>query len=205
MADSHYLPVMLDLRKKKILLVGGGEIACEKLSRLVDCTDDITIVATECSPKMEEYIRANGFSAYRRVFEESDLEGMDIVIAAVDSLQLQAEIFEKASQRKILCNAVDLPSYCHFIFPSIIRRDDLVIAISTSGASPAIAKHMKRFIDNLIPSDIGSFLTMMRERRKELPKGKERMRYLDQLASEYMSGAAQCALQRLREVFSKSP
>lgn len=204
MSSSYYLPVMLDFRNKKTLVVGGGAIACEKLSRLVDCTDDITIVAAECSPEMEAYILQYGFSAHRRVFEESDLEGMDIVIAAVDSLELQSEIFAKANERKILCNAVDLPSYCHFIFPSIIRRDDLVIAISTSGASPAVAKHMKRFLDQLIPKDIGLFLTMMREKRSSLPKGKERMQLLDGLASEYMNTVREYALKALKSIFPKS-
>lgn len=203
MSSSYYLPVMLDLRHKKILVVGGGGIACEKLSRLVDCTDDITVVATECSPKMEEYIEQYALSAHHRAFEESDLEGIDIVIAAIDSLELQSDIFEKANERKILCNAVDLPSYCHFIFPSIIRRDDLVIAVSTSGASPAVAKHLKRFLDKLIPTDIGLFLTMMREKRSSLPKGKERMEMLDALASEYMNTVAEYALKALRNFFPK--
>lgn len=203
MANSYYLPVILDFRNKKTLVVGGGAIACEKLSRLVDCTDDITIVATECSPKMEEYIEQYGLSAHRRAFEDSDLDGMDIVIAAVDSLELQSDIFAKANERKILCNAVDLPSYCHFIFPSIIRRDDLVIAISTSGASPAVAKHLKRFLNNLIPKDIGTFLTMMREKRSSLPKGKERMQMLDKLAAEYMNTVAEYASKALKAIFPK--
>lgn len=203
MSRSHYLPVMLDMRKKKILLVGGGAIACEKLSRLVDCTDDITVVAAQCSPKMEEYIEQYALSAYRRAFEESDLDGMDIVIAAVDSLELQSEIFAKANERKILCNAVDLPAYCHFIFPSIIRRDDLIIAVSTSGASPAVAKHLKRFLEKLFPNDIGLFLTMMREKRNSLPKGKERMQILDKLASEYMQTVVKHALTVLKTIFLK--
>lgn len=201
MANSPYLPIMLDMRRRKILLVGGGAIACEKLSRLVECTEEITVVATEFSEKMEEMIRLYALIAHQRGYRESDLEGIDIVIAAVDSLELQSEIFDQATRRNILCNAVDLPAYCHFIFPSMIRRDDLVVAISTSGASPALAKQMKRFFEALIPDDIGTFLAMMREKRQALPKGKERMRHLDQLASDYVSSVAQSALQRLKGFF----
>lgn len=205
MARSPYFPMMLDMRRRKILLVGGGAIACEKLSRLVECTEEITVVATDLSDAMAEFIGQYALKVHRRAFEESDLEGIDIVIAAVDSLKLQSEIFAHANQRNILCNAVDLPEYCHFIFPSMIRRDDLIVAISTSGASPALAKQMKRFFEALIPDDIASFLMIMREKRKLLPKGKERMRHLDQLVSLYMNGAAQSALQRLREMVAKLP
>lgn len=200
MNEHNYLPVMLDLRNKKILLVGGGVIACEKLSRLVDCSVEITVVATECSPKMKEYIQKYTLTVCNRAFEESDLDGMDIVVAAVDSAQLQADIFVKATERKILCNAVDLPSYCHFIFPSIIRRDDLVIAISTSGASPAFAKHLKRLLEKLIPQDIEVFLAMMREKRSSFPKGKERMRMLDELATDYMRSVVKYMISALKTI-----
>lgn len=202
MSGSYYLPVMLDMRHKKVLVVGGGAIACEKLSRLVECTEEITVVATECSPEMEGYIGKYGFPLQRRSYEESDLEGFDIVIAAVDSLELQSQIFAQADARKILCNAVDLPGYCHFIFPSIIRRDDLIIAISTSGASPAAAKHLKRFFTSLIPENIGEFLSMMREKRSSLPKGKERMAHLDDLASQYMHTLAEYAAKAIRSIKS---
>lgn len=204
MSSSYYLPVMLDMRHKKVLLVGGGAIACEKLSRLVECSEEITIVATECTSEMETYREKYGFTVHRRPYEQSDLEGFDIVIAAVDSLELQSQIYTQAKARRILCNAVDLPAYCDFIFPSIIRRDDLIIAISTSGASPAAAKHLKRFFAALIPENIGEFLSMMREKRNSLPKGKERMRHLDEVASEYMHTVAEYASKALRAISSKS-
>jgi len=191
MSDSYYLPIMFDMRNKKILLVGGGAIACEKLGRLIECSTEITVVATECSSKMNEYIEEFALTFYNRAYKDSDLDGMDIVIAAVDSPELQLDIFNKARNKKILCNAVDLPSYCDFIFPSIIRKGDLIVAVSTSGASPAFAKHMKRLLEKLIPQEIDSFLKMMREKRNSFPKGKERMRMLDELASDYMGSIAE--------------
>jgi precorrin-2 dehydrogenase / sirohydrochlorin ferrochelatase len=203
MNGYFYLPIILDLRNKKILVVGGGAIAVEKLSRIADCAGEITVVATQCSPQMEEYIHKYSLTVHRRAFDVSDLDGMDIVIAAIDSLELQSDIYEKANARKILCNAVDLPSYCHFIFPSIIRKSDLIVAISTSGASPAAAKYLKRFFEKLIPDNIGEFLTMMREKRNSLPKGKERMRMLDGLASDYMHTMSEYASKALKAVLPK--
>lgn len=204
MNSSYYLPIMLDMRGKTVLLVGGGAIACEKLTRLVECTRAITVVAVQCSSQMEEMVEEYALRCERRSFEEGDLEGVDIVIAAVDSLELQSEIFEMARARKILCNAVDLPAYCDFIFPSIIRRDDLIVAISTSGASPAAAKHLKRFFAALIPDGIGEFLSMMREKRHSLPKGKERMAHLDTLAADYIRTVAQHASVTLKNLFDRS-
>lgn len=204
MSSSYYLPVMFDMRNKNVLVVGGGAIACEKLTRLVECTRSITVVARECSSQMEEMVEEYDLQCIRRAFEEADLEGMDIVIAAIDSLELQSQIFEMARARRILCNSVDLPAYCDFIFPSIIRRDDLIVAISTSGASPAAAKHLKRFFAALIPDSIGEFLTMMREKRNSLPKGKERMAHLDSLAAEYMHSVVQHAERTLKTLFDRS-
>lgn len=190
MNETNYFPIMLDLRGKKVLLVGGGVVACEKFGRLIDCTSEITVVSPECTPEMEEYLSKYSIVIHRRLFEDSDLNGIDIVIAAVDSQEVQAHIFAEATKRRILCNAVDLPSYCHFIFPSVIRRDSLVVAVSTSGASPAFAKHFRRFLEKLIPSDIGDFLKMMRQKRDSLPKGKERMRMLDKEAAGYVNSLA---------------
>jgi precorrin-2 dehydrogenase/sirohydrochlorin ferrochelatase len=81
---------------------------------------------------------------------------------------------------------VDSVDYCDFIFPSYIKKDDLTIAVSTSGASPAMAKHLRQYLQNLIPESIGEFLKEMRNLRKTLPKGKERMKMLDEKAKKYI-------------------
>jgi len=188
--EINYFPIMLDLRGKKVLLVGGGTIAVEKFGRLIGCTREITVVSPECAPEMEEYLSKYSITVHRRLFEDSDLNSVDIVITAVDSQEVQAHIFAEATKRRILCNAVDLPAYCHFIFPSVVRRDSLVVAVSTSGASPAFAKHFRRFLEKLIPGDIGDFLKMMRQKRDSFPKGKERMHMLDKEAAEYVNSLA---------------
>jgi len=188
--EINYFPIMLDLRNKRVLLVGGGAVAYEKFGRLIGCTSEITVISPKYIPEMEECLSKYSITTHRRVFEDSDLDGVDIVIAAVDSQEIQAHIFDEATKRRILCNAVDLPSYCHFIFPSVVRRDSLVVSISTSGASPAFAKHFRRFLEKIIPSDIGDFLKMMRQKRDSTLKGKERMRMLDKEAAEYVNSLA---------------
>lgn len=182
-----YFPAFLKLDDKKILIIGGGNIAFEKLSHLLDFTTDISVIALELSENMLKSVRENDLYFEQREYRKGDIKDFDIAVIAVDDIALQAKIFEESKRYNCLCNSVDSIEYCDFIFPSYIKKDDLTIAISTSGASPAIAKHLKRYLLNLIPSDIGSFLQEMRLLRKTLPKGKERMSMLDKKAQKYIN------------------
>ena len=181
-----YFPAFLQLTDKKVLLVGGGNIALEKLEKLLDFTKQVKIIALELSEPMQKLINEKHLDVELRAYDKGDIKDFAIVIIAVDDISLQAEIFEESQAYKCLCNAVDSVKYCDFIFPSYVKEDDLTIAISTSGASPAFAKHFKRYIKTLIPSTVSSFLKEMKELRASVPKGKERMQMLDKKAEDYM-------------------
>jgi precorrin-2 dehydrogenase/sirohydrochlorin ferrochelatase len=181
-----YFPAFLKLDDKKILIVGGGNIAYEKLVHLLDFTKDIDLIAVEFSDEMLQKIQENDLDFQQRRYNQGDIAKYAIVIIAVDDIPLQAQIFEESKEYKCLCNAVDSVDYCDFIFPSYIKKDDLTIAVSTSGASPAMAKHLRRYLEDLIPNTIGGFLQEMRQLRKSLPKGKERMKMLDEKAKKYI-------------------
>ena len=181
-----YFPAFLKLDEQKVLIVGGGAIAYEKLVHLLDFTKDIDLIAQEFSDEILKKITENALNFEQRGYEKGDISEYAIVIIAVDDIALQAEIFEESKQYKCLCNAVDSVDYCDFIFPSYIKKDDLTIAVSTSGASPAMAKHLRRYLQNLIPQSIGEFLQEMRGLRERLPKGKERMKMLDEKAKKYI-------------------
>ena len=181
-----YFPAFIKLDDKKILIVGGGKIAYEKLVHLLDFTNEITVIAQEFSDEMLVKMDALRLEYVKRSYKEGDIAEYGIVIVAVDDIPLQSAIFEESKRYKCLCNAVDSVDYCDFIFPSYIKEGDLTIAVSTSGASPAMAKHLRRYLQNLIPESIGGFLQEMRELRKDLPKGKERMKMLDEKAKKYI-------------------
>jgi precorrin-2 dehydrogenase/sirohydrochlorin ferrochelatase len=181
-----YFPAFLKLDAKKILIVGGGNIAYEKLVHLLDFTTDIDLIAMDFSNEMLEKIKEKNLHSEQRSYKEGDIASYAIVIIAVDDIALQALIFEESQQYKCLCNAVDSVDYCDFIFPSYIKKEELTIAVSTSGASPAMAKHLRRYLQNLIPESIGEFLKEMRGLRENLPKGKERMKMLDEKAKKYI-------------------
>ncbi|QOY54831.1 bifunctional precorrin-2 dehydrogenase/sirohydrochlorin ferrochelatase [Candidatus Sulfurimonas marisnigri] len=181
-----YFPAFLKLDNKKILIVGGGNIAYEKLERLLDFTSNISVISPKISEIMNKTIKEKTLHVENREYKTGDIKDFAIVIVAVDDISLQEKIFSESKKYKCLCNAVDSVDYCDFIFPSYIKQDDLTIAISTSGASPAMAKQLKSYIKNLLPSGLSDFLAQMKALRKTLPKGRERMKMLEKKAADYM-------------------
>jgi precorrin-2 dehydrogenase/sirohydrochlorin ferrochelatase len=186
MVCMAYFPAFLKLDNKKILIVGGGNIAFEKLEHLLDFTQNIEIIAQQYSDTMLNLIEEKKLHFQTRAYQPNDIKDFTIVVVAVDSIELQAEIFQESKKYNCLCNAVDSVDYCDFIFPSYVKKDDLTIAISTSGASPAMAKYLRKYLQNLIPDGISDFLKEMKELRLTLPKGKERMKMLDEKAKKYI-------------------
>ena len=132
-------------------------------------------------------IDENNLDFEKRVYRSKDIDSFGVVIVAVDDIPLQEEIFKEAKLLpNCLVNSVDSVKYCDFIFPSYVKKDDLTIAVSTSGSSPAMAKHLRKYLQKLIPNSIGSFLSEMKNYRKTMPKGKERMEFLDKKAENYI-------------------
>ncbi len=182
-----YFPAYLKLDDKKILIIGGGKIAADKLCHLLDFTSDIVLLAKEFDQNILELSSKNRLKTIQKRYEKNDIDGFDIVIVAIDDIDKQKDIYLEAKSKKILCNSVDAVEYCDFIFPSYIKKGDITISVSTSGASPAVAKYLRRFIENLIPKDIDKFLLEMKNLRKKLPKGKERMELLNKKAKEFFN------------------
>jgi len=180
-----FFPMFIDMQDLKVLVVGGGNIATEKLEKLVDFTKEITVIAGEVSVEADTLIREHGLTLSQRAYREGDIEGFDIVIVATDTVDLHKKIYEESRGSRILVNSVDNTDYCDFIFPSYVKKDDLTIAFSTGGASPAFAKHIRRHFEKIIPDSVGIFLRKMKALRSTMPKGRERMEYFDKLTEGY--------------------
>ena len=181
-----YFPAFITLKNKRILIVGAGKVAYEKLEHLLDFTEEICIISQDFTQQTIELIHEYSLEHLQRSYQTGDIKDFDVIIIAVDDIPLQAKIYEEARQYRCLCNAVDSVDYCDFIFPSYIKKGDLTIAVSTSGASPALAKQLRIYLQKLIPENISSFLLEMKALRKTLPKGKERMHLLEEKAKAYV-------------------
>jgi len=184
-----YFPMFMDMDSLKVLVVGGGVIAHEKLEKLVDFTKEITVIADVVSDDTASLITAHCLTLYQRRYRTGDIEGFDVVIVATDTVALHRAIYEESRESRILVNSVDNTEYCDFIFPSYVKKGDLTIAFSTGGASPAFAKHIRRHFEQIIPESVGQFLQKMKQLRQEIPKGRERMEYFDQLTEAYFEKA----------------
>jgi len=180
-----YFPMMFDMENKKILVVGGGNIATEKLEKLVDFTKEITIITKELTQECNNLIKQHCLTLYQRAYKQGDIDSFDVVIVATNTQELHKSIFLESRGKNILVNSVDNTKYCDFIFPSYIKRGDLTIAFSTSGASPAFAKHIRRYFEAIIPDSVDEFLQKLKKLRTTIPKGKERMAYFEELVSNY--------------------
>jgi siroheme synthase-like protein len=146
MLETPLYIACLRLGGRPCLVVGGGEVGLEKVEGVLLCGGAVTLVAPNAVPELEEYAREGSIRWERRRFADSDLDGHFLAIAATDDSEVNIAVFEGAERRAMLCNVVDVPPLCNFILPAIVRSGPLAIAISTAGASPALAKRMKREI-----------------------------------------------------------
>ena len=143
MLDTPFYIACLKLTGRRCLVVGGGEIALEKVEGLLACDGDVTVVAPDAIEPLPSSPREGSITWERREYEPAELEGMFMVIASTDDTDVNIGIYEDAEKRAMLVNVVDVPPLCNFILPAIVRTGPLAIAISTAGASPALAKRIK--------------------------------------------------------------
>jgi precorrin-2 dehydrogenase/sirohydrochlorin ferrochelatase len=148
MLDTPFYIACLKLSGRRCVVVGGGEIGLEKVDGLLACDGQVTLIAPVAEPALEEYAREGSIRWERRAYAGADdLDGVFMVIAATDDTDVNIAVYEDAERRAMLVNVVDVPPLCNFILPAIVRMSPLAIAISTAGASPALAKRMKREIE----------------------------------------------------------
>src|SRR5438128_2702445 len=166
MLETPFYIACLKLKGRRCVVVGGGEIGLEKVEGLLACDGDVTLIAPEAVPDLERLAREGSIRWERRSYAgPSDLEAVFIVIACTDSTDTNIAIYEDAERRAMLVNIVDVPPLCNFILPAIVRTGPLAIAISTAGASPALAKRMKREVSELFGEEYASLAIMLNDVR----------------------------------------
>jgi len=165
---SSFYPILVDLQGKKALVVGGGKVAQRKIETLLEYGASVQVVARELTAELEELRNAGRIEFLGGEFAEAFLEGAFVVFAATDDASLNRRVSRAAQQRGLLVNAVDQPADCNFIVPSVLSRGDLLIAVSTSGKSPAFARKVRLELERNFGEEYGSFLNLMGNLRKEI-------------------------------------
>jgi precorrin-2 dehydrogenase len=143
MLDTPFYIACLRLSGRRCVVVGGGDVGLEKAEGLLACDGDVTLVSPEAVEPLRELAEEGSIRWERRGYRSEDLERTFIVIAATGDTDTNIRVFEDAERRAMLVNVVDVPPLCNFILPAIIRSGPLAIAISTAGASPALAKRIR--------------------------------------------------------------
>jgi precorrin-2 dehydrogenase / sirohydrochlorin ferrochelatase len=146
MLETPFYMACLRLRGRRCVVVGGGDVGLEKVEGLLACGGDVILIAPDAHPELVQLAMEGSIRWERREYLPGDLDGCLIAIAATDDTDTNIRVFEDAEQRAMLVNVVDVPPLCNFILPAIVRTGPLAVAISTAGASPALAKRMKREI-----------------------------------------------------------
>jgi siroheme synthase-like protein len=175
----------LRLSGRRCLVVGGGDVGLEKVEGLLTCDAAVTLVAPEAHPELAALAGEGSIRWEQRRYESSDLEGSFLVVAATDDSEVNIGVHEDAEARAMLVNVVDVPPLCNFILPAIVRTGPLAIAISTAGASPALAKRMKREIAELFGEEYARLAVILNDARGwakgTLPTFQDRRAFFDSI------------------------
>ncbi|HYB24285.1 MAG TPA: bifunctional precorrin-2 dehydrogenase/sirohydrochlorin ferrochelatase [Solirubrobacteraceae bacterium] len=184
MLDTPFYIACLKLSGRRCLVIGGGEIGLEKVEGLLACDANVTLIAPTAEPALAEYAREGSIRWEQRPYAgRGDLEGAFLAIAATDDTDVNIAVYEDAEARAMLVNVVDVPPLCNFILPAIVRSGPLAIAISTAGASPALAKRMKREIQSQFGEPYARLAVLLNEVRGwakgTLPTYQERKEFFE--------------------------
>jgi precorrin-2 dehydrogenase/sirohydrochlorin ferrochelatase len=166
MLETPFYIACLKLKGRRCLVVGGGDVGLEKVEGLLACDADVTLIAPVAHPQLEELAAEGSIQWEKRPYAgAADLQGAFLAIAATDDSEVNIGVYDDAEQRAMLVNVVDVPPLCNFILPAIVRSGPLAIAISTAGASPALAKRMKREVSELFGEEYARLAVVLNDAR----------------------------------------
>ena len=187
MLETPFYIACLRLSGRRCLVVGGGDVGLEKVEGLLACDADVTLVAPAAHPELEALAREGSITWFEREYQRDDLDGKLIVIAATDDTDVNIRVFDDAEARAMLVNVVDVPPLCNFILPAIVRTGPLAVAISTAGASPALAKRMKREIGELFGEPYALLAILLNDARgwakATLPTYQDRKEFFESIVN----------------------
>ncbi len=168
----RYFPVFLDLKGKRCIVIGGGEVAERKVHLLLKASAEVMVISPALTEGLQALKNRGEIEHLQRPYRDGDLEGAFLVVVATSQQQVNRLASEEAHRRGIPVNVVDAPELCSFIVPSILQKGPLTIAISTSGESPAMARTLREELEEALPPALGEFISYIGKRRSEILKSR---------------------------------
>jgi len=177
----------IDLTGRRVLVVGGGSVALEKVHGLLAAGASVTVVA----PKVTPDLATLDITLVRRGYRAPDLDGAFLVVAATSTTSVNRRVFRDAEARSLLCNVVDVPELCSFILPAVHRQEPIAVAVSTGGASPALAQHLRDRIAEVVRPEHAELAQRLRALRpwakSHFATYEERKAYFAELVSRELA------------------
>ena len=163
---TSLFPMFLKLQGRQCLVVGAGKVGEPKIGGLLDTGARIRVVAREATNTVREWARAGKIELELRAFTPDDLEGAFLAVVATSSCSLNESVYREARRRGVLCNVVDVPEYCDFFYPAVVKRGDLQIAISTAGQSPSLAQKLRQQLERQFGPGYAPWVAELGETRR---------------------------------------
>ena len=204
-----FYPIYLNLKGKRVVVIGGGEVAERKIESLLDTYASINVISPEVTARILKLASERRVELDRRLYRDGDCSGATLVLSATDDDATNRSVFEEARKAGALVNTADQPALCDFIMPAVVRRGDIAIAISTSGTSPGLAARLRQKIARLIGPEYGHLAQLLSEARplirRRIPEQADRKelqyRILDSDIMSYLrNNDIAGAERRLREI-----
>lgn len=191
---TSLFPMFLKLHGRNCLVVGAGKVGEPKIAGLLETGARIRVVSLEASASVRRWAREGKIQLELRPFRSEDLDGVFVAVVATSSRILNERIYDEAQARGVLCNVVDVPDLCDFFYPSIVRRGDLQIAVSTAGQSPSLAQKIRQQLEKQFGPGYESWVKELGETRKLILAsdldGERKLELLHSLASREAVEAA---------------
>jgi siroheme synthase-like protein len=189
--EKRFYMACLDLAGREVLVVGAGTVALEKIRGLLDVDASVTVVAPDVSQPVEQLARSGRVALIRGRYRTSDLDGRFLVVAATSVTAVNTRVFADAEARGLLCNVVDVPDLCSFILPAGHRQGPIAVAISTGGASPALAQRLRDEVAALVGPRHAALAVELRTLRpwakERYPTYEERRDFFQALVAERLA------------------
>src|SRR5436190_18069745 len=163
-----FYPIYLNLKHKRVVVIGGGEVAERKVESLLHTGAKITAVSPNFTPPLSELADKKAIRIHRRAYQAGDCTGAALVFSATDDPEVSAAVFREAANCGALVNTADQPDLCDFIMPAVVRRGDIAVAVSTGGTSPGLAAQLRNKIAEIIGPEYAKLAEMLSEVRREI-------------------------------------